>query len=43
MITADDLNCIMAMMPVMARENGGRPDSEDTVDTAELARPVDQM
>ena len=40
MITANDLKGIMAMMPAFTTKDGDRPDAEDTVDTAELARAV---
>jgi trans-o-hydroxybenzylidenepyruvate hydratase-aldolase len=43
MITADDLKGIMAMMPAFTTKDGDRPDAEDTVDTTELARAVDQL
>jgi dihydrodipicolinate synthase/N-acetylneuraminate lyase len=43
MITASDLKGIMAMMPAFTTKDGDRPDAQDTVDTAELARAVDQL
>ncbi|MEX0804011.1 MAG: dihydrodipicolinate synthase family protein [Candidatus Binatia bacterium] len=43
MITANDLKGIMAMMPAFTTKNGDRPDAEDTVDTGELTRAVDQI
>ena len=38
MITSNELKGIMAMMPAFTTKDGDRPDAEDTVDTAELAR-----
>jgi dihydrodipicolinate synthase/N-acetylneuraminate lyase len=43
MITANDLNGIMAMMPAFTTKDGDQPDAEDTVNTTELARAVDQI
>jgi hypothetical protein len=43
MITANDLKGIMAMMPAFTTKDGDRPDAEDTVNTAELTRAVDQI
>jgi dihydrodipicolinate synthase/N-acetylneuraminate lyase len=43
MITVNDLKGIMAMMPAFTTKDGDRPDAEDTVNTAELARAVDQI
>lgn len=43
MITANDLKGIMAMMPAFTTKDGDRPDAEDTVDTGELSRAVDQI
>src|SRR5437773_9812939 len=43
MITANDLKGVMAMMPAFTTKDGDRPDAEDTVDTAELTRAVDQI
>ena len=43
MITANDLNGIMAMMPAFTTKDGYRPDAEDTVDTANLAAAVDKI
>jgi dihydrodipicolinate synthase/N-acetylneuraminate lyase len=43
MITASDLKGIMAMMPAFTTKDGDRPDAEDTVNTTELARAVDQI
>jgi trans-o-hydroxybenzylidenepyruvate hydratase-aldolase len=43
MIIANDLKGIMAMMPAFTTKDGDRPDAENTVDTTELARAVDQI
>jgi dihydrodipicolinate synthase/N-acetylneuraminate lyase len=43
MVTASDLNGIMAMMPAFTTKDGDRPDAEDTVNTTELVRAVDQI
>jgi hypothetical protein len=43
MITANDLKGIMAMMPAFTTKDGDRPDAEDTVNTTELTRAVDQL
>ena len=43
MVTANDLQGIMAMMPAFTTTDGDRPDAEDTVDTGELTRAVDQI
>ena len=43
MITANELKGIMAMMPAFTTKDGDRPDAEDTVDTSELTRAVDQI
>lgn len=43
MVTANDLKGIMAMMPAFTTPDGDRIDASDTVDTAELARAVDQL
>jgi hypothetical protein len=43
MITANDLQGIMAMMPAFTTKDSDRPDAEDTIDTGELSRAVDQI
>jgi len=43
MITSNELKGIMAMMPAFTTKDGDRPGAEDTVDTAELTRAVDQI
>src|SRR5918992_279605 len=43
MITSDDLKGIMAMMPAFTTKDGDRPDAQDTIDTGELTRAVDQL
>lgn len=43
MITSSDLKGIMAMMPAFTTRDGDRIDAANTIDTAELARAVDQL
>ena len=43
MITANDLNGIMAMMPAFTTADGNRPDATATIDSDELARAVNKL
>jgi dihydrodipicolinate synthase/N-acetylneuraminate lyase len=43
MIASSDLKGIMAMMPAFTTKDGDRIDAMDTIDSAELARGVDQL